>query len=90
MSATREGGLKAAKTNKAKYGDDFYKRIGATGGKVSRGGGFAHDPEMARLAGRLGGLNSRKDNTYKPLDVDNINQAKEEIKYHKSLRQYGG
>lgn len=90
MASNREGGLKAAKTNKAKYGDDFYKRIGATGGKISRVGGFAHDPEMARLAGRLGGLNSRKDTTINALDVDNINLAKEEIKYYKGLKHYGG
>lgn len=60
MSATKEGGVKAAATNKQKYGEDFYKKIGTLGGKKSRGGGFAANPELAREAGRKGGLKSRK------------------------------
>lgn len=65
MSATREGGLKAAETNKQKYGEDFYRKMGQKGGKVSRGGGFGSTkpgddgltgPERARLAGHKGGL----------------------------------
>ena len=32
MAGTRAGGLKAAATNKAKYGKKFYSRIGRKGG----------------------------------------------------------
>lgn len=60
MPGTRKGGTKAAKTNKTRYGNDFYVKIGAKGGKISRGGGFAADPDRAREAGRKGGLASRK------------------------------
>lgn len=60
MPGTREGGVKASKTNKKRYGRGFYKRIGYLGGKKSKGGGFAYDPELASLAGKLGGLLSRK------------------------------
>lgn len=60
MSGTNIGGVKAAATNKKKWGKDFYKRIGALGGQKSKGGGFAANPELAREAGRRGGLKSRK------------------------------
>lgn len=33
MSGTLAGGVKAAKTNKTKYGNDFYSKIGRVGGK---------------------------------------------------------
>lgn len=52
--------MKAAATNKKKWGKDFYKRIGALGGQKSKGGGFAANPELAIEAGRRGGLKSRK------------------------------
>ena len=29
MAGTKEGALKAAATNKKKYGNDYYKRLGA-------------------------------------------------------------
>lgn len=60
MPGTKAGGKKAAKTNKARYGDDFYENIGAAGGKTSRGGGFAANRELAAIAGRKGGLKSRR------------------------------
>lgn len=60
MSGTRNGGEKAASTNKKRYGKNFYERIGAMGGKISRGGGFAANPELARTAGAKGGKASRK------------------------------
>lgn len=60
MPGVREGGIKAAKTNKQKYGADFYKRIGALGGLKSRGGGFAANPELARIAGAKGGRAPRR------------------------------
>jgi general stress protein YciG len=60
MAGTPKGGDKAAKTNKQRYGQAFYEEIGRLGGKKSTGGGFAKDPELARRAGRLGGLRSRR------------------------------
>ena len=58
MSGTRSGGLEAAKTNKAKYGDDFYSRIGATGGRNGHTGGFAYG-DNGKKFGRAGGYMSR-------------------------------
>ena len=43
MTGTIEGGKKAAATNIAKYGKDFYSRMGQKGGKASGSGGFASD-----------------------------------------------
>ena len=69
MPGTKEGGLKAQATNKARYGDDFYQRIGAVGGQKSRGGGFASQKrgkdgltghERARIAGSKGGYKSKR------------------------------
>lgn len=63
MSATREGGLKAAAKIKEKFGADYFRKIGAAGGKASGTGGFYANRELARIAGRKGGLNSRKGRT---------------------------
>jgi len=60
MPGTVTGGKKAGQTNKQKYGNDFYQNIGRLGGLKSRGGGFAANPQLAREAGRKGGLKSRK------------------------------
>lgn len=60
MAGTIAGGKAAAATNKAKYGKDFYKRIGSVGGKKGNTGGFAADRELASRAGRLGGLKSKR------------------------------
>lgn len=54
MAGNHEGGLKAAATNKAEDGDDFYQRMGRRGGLVSRGGGFT-DREFASAMGKKGG-----------------------------------
>jgi hypothetical protein len=59
MGGTREGGQQAAQTNKDKYGEDFYKRIGAIGGMNGRTGGFYQNRELARVAGSIGGAISR-------------------------------
>lgn len=40
MSGTLAGGKKAAKTNKTKYGADFYRQIGYKGGRAGQTGGF--------------------------------------------------
>lgn len=60
MSGTTLGGSKAAETNKKRYGKEFYVRIGAMGGQKSRGGGFAKNPELARIAGARGGRASSR------------------------------
>ena len=60
IAGTLEGGRKAADTNKQRYGDDFFKKIGKAGGTKSRGGGFAANPELAQEAGRKGGKKSRR------------------------------
>lgn len=63
MAGTKAGGLKAAAANKAKHGADFYARIGAKGGQNGTTGGFAANRELARIAGRKGGLISRRGKT---------------------------
>lgn len=60
MAGTKEGGAAAAATNKAKYGEDFYKNIGALGGKKGKTGGFFANRELARVAGAKGGRISRR------------------------------
>lgn len=60
MAGSKEGGMKAAKYNKEKYGEDFYKVIGAKGGKNGHTGGFYANRELAREAGRRGGLKSKR------------------------------
>lgn len=60
MAGTKIGGMKAAATNKAKHGADFYAKIGAKGGKNGHTGGFAANPELARIAGARGGRISRR------------------------------
>ncbi len=54
------GGQKARDTNIKKYGKDFYRRIGAIGGKKGRTGGFFANRELARIAGAKGGKISRR------------------------------
>lgn len=60
MPGTKAGGMQAAKTNKEKYGDDFYKKIGAKGGKLGHTGGFYQDRERASKLGAIGGRISRR------------------------------
>lgn len=68
MSGTKEGGRKAAETNKRLHGEDFYAQIGKKGGYNGRGplykGGFASNLELAKSAGRKGGKISRRGNPY--------------------------
>lgn len=73
MPNTKEGGKKAQQTLLQKLGSaeavrEYYKNIGAMGGKKSRGGGFASNKvgadgltgaERARLAGSKGGKATR-------------------------------
>ena len=61
MSGTKGGGLKAANTNKERYGEEFYKKIGSKGGAtphVSRP--FQKGGELAKRAGALGGRKSTR------------------------------
>ena len=62
MSNNHDGGLKAAETNRKRYGDDFYSRIGHKGGSTwtSKLKGFAANPELAKKAGRNGGTKTRR------------------------------
>ena len=69
MAGNREGGRKAAATNRAKYGPDFYKDIGRKGGINGHEGGFASKgigkdgltgPERAKIYGSVGGKVSKR------------------------------
>lgn len=60
MAGTKAGGIKAAATNKEKYGSEFYANIGRKGGRNGHTGGFAANPELARIAGSIGGKISKR------------------------------
>lgn len=69
MAGNRLGGLKAAETNRERYGEDFYSNMGRKGGSISRGGGFASElvgpdgltgRQRARIAGKKGGHISKR------------------------------
>lgn len=69
MAGTKEGGRKAAITNRLRHGEGFYARIGQMGGHNGTTGGFNSDVvgkdgltgrERAKIAGRKGGLISRR------------------------------
>ena len=72
MAQTKAGAIKTRETNKRKYGDDYYKKIGAMGGSVKNPNkGFGYDnrtviekllrkPKRAQLAGQVGGRISRR------------------------------
>lgn len=61
MAGTKAGGIKAAATNKLKYGKGFYAEIGKMGGSVtSVKKGFAANRALARVAGGKGGRISRR------------------------------
>ena len=69
MAGTKVGGKRAAVTNTAKYGKDFYARIGAIGGARGHTGGFGSTKpgsdgltgkERARKVGAIGGRKSRR------------------------------
>lgn len=67
MAGTREGGQKAALRNKLRD-PDYYKKIGAQSWKNpnrSRVTGFAANPELAKIAGAIGGSRRLSDYTRK-------------------------
>jgi len=59
MAGTKMGGQKAAAKNLARD-PLFYAKIGSKGGKNGTTGGFAANPELARIAGAKGGRISRR------------------------------
>lgn len=69
MAGTKNGGRRAAATNKRKYGKDFYAEIGRKGGRNGHTGGFASDVvgkdgltgvQRAKIAGAIGGRKSKR------------------------------
>lgn len=77
MGGTVKGGLKAAKTNLKRHGEDYYANIGRKGGKKSRTGGFASNKvgrdgltgvQRAKIAGAKGGHISKR----KPATIEDI------------------
>lgn len=60
MAGTKIGGQKAAATNKLKRGLNWYREIGRIGGRNGHTGGFAANPELAKIAGQKGGRISRR------------------------------
>lgn len=59
MAGTKAGGIKAARKN-LQRDPDFYAKIGRKGGQNGHTGGFAANPELARIAGAKGGRISRR------------------------------
>lgn len=74
VSGTLAGGRKARDTNYKLHGKDFYKRIGAIGGRNGHTGGFAANPALARIAGAKGGRISRRGPA-----KDDIDKIEEEL-----------
>lgn len=79
MSGTKAGGKKAAATNIAKYGKDFYRNMGKIGGRNGHTGGFASTGvgrdgltgyERARIAGAKGGKISKRGKAKKQQEED--------------------
>jgi len=86
MSGNRSGGLKAAKTNKERYGDTYYADMGRKGGMNGHTGGFASNPERARIAGAKGGRASKRgENLQKKLDEVFSSYINEQIEEGKSI-----
>lgn len=52
--------MKAKRTNISRYGKSYYSEIGKLGGKAGHTGGFASNPQQARVAGQKGGKSSRR------------------------------
>ena len=81
MSGTLEGGRKAAATNKAKYGKEFYANIGRKGGSKSHPETrpFALNPELAKRCGRNGGKKSKRGPAKRGGRVLNANYTKDQL-----------
>ena len=70
MAGSKAGGAKARETNKARYGEDYYQRIGAKSSegwakKGRKPRGFAHmaknDPKRLKEISIKGGTNRHKE-----------------------------
>lgn len=59
MAGTVAGGKKAAAKN-LQNNPNFYREIGRIGGRNGSIGGFAANPQLARIAGSKGGRISRR------------------------------
>jgi general stress protein YciG len=60
MAGNHSGGKKAAETNKKRYGDDFYQKLGAKSGSISNPNkGFGSNRKRAVEAGRKAGKLSK-------------------------------
>ena len=70
MSGNAEDGKKAAETNRKRYGENWYKEIGAKGGRNGHTGGFYANRELARVAGAKGGRISKRGKKHVESDLD--------------------
>lgn len=83
MPGTKAGGQKARETNYKLHGKDFYAKIGQIGGRNGHTGGFASNPELARLAGAIGGAKSRRKKMERDAKGKPIKKDGTHIKYTK-------
>ena len=74
MAGTKIGGMKAAKKNLAKD-PNFYAKIGRKGGQNGHTGGFAANPQLARIAGAKSGRISRHGKTKTTVTQDDVTLA---------------
>lgn len=88
MSGTREGGRKAAVTNKARHGTEFYREIGRKGGRNGHTGGFAADPELAKIAGAKGGKISKRGPAKKKAASSEPRGEHTAKKWHAEIEKY--
>jgi len=80
MAGTTAGALRAADENRRRYDNDFYVRIGSAGGRIGRTGGFFGRPDLARAAGAIGGLMSRRSRSLS-------DSQRQRIRHDKKFRQ---
>jgi len=71
MAGTKDGGKQGARTLREKYGEDYFRKLGQKGGRVSSRGGFAANHERAVAAGAKGGAigGKRGRRGYKLIEV---------------------
>ena len=77
-----EANRKWRKTMEEKYGDPsaFMKKIGAIGGRNGHTGGFAANPELAKIAGSKGGKISKRGPAKRKTTPHITNEEVEETK----------
>ena len=74
MAGTKVGGKKAAQKNLAKD-PNFYAKIGRKGGQNGHTGGFAANPQLARITGAKGGRISRRGKAKANITQDDVTLA---------------